>query len=260
MLWFIFYKSELLLKCEADGTFTIPQGPISPIETNSEIFVHNVSPMTDETEVRTFSVDSSQINRNDLCFCSLRESFYKISLPLYLKAGKCSEILHWDKNSKYCGLCGAPMKLYTDISKRCTSCENEIWPNLAIAVIILIYRDDEILLVKSRNFKGSYYGLVAGFVETGESVEEAAIREIREEVGICVKHLEYTMSQPWPYPSGLMIGFKAEYEKGEIQLQISELIDGGWYKIDKLPELPGKMGIARKMVDSWVSDKLKTKN
>lgn len=137
----------------------------------------------------------------------LRASYDVLPRELYLKAGKGAEILYWDKNTKFCGVCGAPMKLHTDISKRCTNCGKEVWPQLATAIIVLVRRGDSILLVHAHNLRGKYYGLVAGFVETGETLEECVRRELMEETGVTVKNIRYFGSQPWPYPCGLMIGF-----------------------------------------------------
>ena len=144
------------------------------------------------------------------------------------------------------------MKLHTNISKRCEHCGKEVWPQLATAVIVLIHRGDEVLLVHANNFKRNFFGLVAGFVETGETLEEAVVREVSEEVGITIQNIRYFASQPWPYPSGLMVGFTAEYVSGEIKLQRSELAAGGWYHKDHLPELPEKLSIARQLIDHWL--------
>ena len=104
----------------------------------------------------------------------------------------------------------------------------------------------------AKNFRRDYYGLVAGFVETGETLEEAVEREVREETGISIRNIRYFGSQPWPYPCGLMVGFTAEYEGGALHLQRSELSKGGWYRYDALPEIPGKMSIARQLIDAWL--------
>ena len=144
------------------------------------------------------------------------------------------------------------MKLHTSISKRGTHCGKEVWPLLATAIIVLIHRDDKILLVHARNFRGNWFGLVAGFVETGETLEEAVVREVYEEVGINISNIRYFGSQPWPYPCGLMVGFHADYVSGDLQLQRSEIDDAGWYDRDHLPPVPGKMSIARKLIDSWL--------
>ena len=145
------------------------------------------------------------------------------------------------------------MKMYTDISKRCINCGKEVWPSLATAIIVLIQRNDEVLLVHARNFKGNFYGLVAGFVETGETLEEAVHREVLEETGITIENLHYFGSQPWPYHSGLMIGFTADYVSGNIHLQKEELSKGAWFTKDNLPNIPEKLSIARRMLDDWIA-------
>ena len=253
MLWFVFCNTELLLKDNGNGSFSIPEGETPPIDTPFDTTVHTITPMEDGREVRTFSVDKA-VEKEGFVTCPLRQSYYRLPLSIYLKAGKCREIVYWDKNTKYCGTCGKPMVLHTEISKQCTGCGRVVWPSLATAVITLVHRGDEILMVQSRDFHGKYFGLVAGFVETGESVEEAAIREIREETGIEVKNLTYARSQPWPYPSVLMIGFTAEYASGDIKLQYSELAEGGWFHRDHLPQLPGEMGVARQMIEQWLQE------
>ena len=183
----------------------------------------------------------------------LRKSFQVLSPSDYQLAGEGQELLYWDSNSKYCGCCGAPMKWHTEISKHCTECGKEVWPQLSIAIIVRIVRDDMILLVHSRSFRSNYYGLVAGFVETGETLEEAVRRECREETGIEIKDLEYFGSQPWPYPCGLMVGFTARYASGEICLQTEELGGGDWFRRDNLPQIPDKASIARQLIDDWLT-------
>ena len=172
-----------MLEKNGDGTYTIPLSEECPITLKEWQTPHRITPMDDGTEVRTVSIDAPITNQERYEMCGLRPSFYKLSKELYLKAGKCQEILYWDKNTQFCGVCGAPMKLHTDISKRCTNCGKEVWPQLATAIIVLIHRGDDVLLVHARNFKGDFYGLVAGFVETGETLEEAVRREVMEETG-----------------------------------------------------------------------------
>lgn len=260
MYYFIFCKTDLVLQKLADGTFTIPKADTPPIKLNEWQKLHNITPMEDGTEVKTVMIDDPlQINERSESFkdtefeyCPLRKSYYKLSRELYLKAGKCQEILYWDHNTQFCGVCGAPMKMHTDISKRCTNCGKEVWPELATAIIVLVHKGDEVLLVHARNFKGDFYGLVAGFVETGETLEEAVHREVMEETGLTITNLRYFGSQPWPYPCGLMVGYNADYVSGDIHLQRSELSKGAWFTKDNLPTIPEKLSIARKLIDDWI--------
>lgn len=254
--WFVFCKSDIMLEKSSEKTYTIPYMDESPVEIKPWTTVHEIAPFSD-AEVRTIMIDSPITGDDRYEMCGLRASYSKLPLKLYLKAGKCQEILYWDSTTKYCGVCGGHMKMHTQISKRCENCGKEVWPQLATAVIVLINRGDDVLLVHANNFRGNYYGLVAGFVETGESLEQAVKREVMEETGLHIKNLRYYDSQPWPYPCGLMCGFYAEYESGEIRLQRSELGAGGWYHYNELPQIPEKLSIARKLIDNWLIEKQK---
>ena len=181
----------------------------------------------------------------------LRETFYVLPQAHYAMAAKARELLHWDAEHRFCGTCGAHMAWHTDISKRCTACGKEIWPSPAAAIIVAITRHGgkEILLVQSHKFKRDYMGLVAGFVETGETLEACVHREVREETGLHITNRRYFASQPWP---GLMIGFTAEYESGTLTLQRSELNKGGWFSAEHMPAIPGRVSLARRLIDHWL--------
>ena len=250
--YFVFCKDDLLLQPLGDGSYTIPCQEEPPTEVKPWTHMMNITPMDDGTPVVTYRLDTPT---DSLQPSPLRQSFYKLPRPLYLKAGKCQELLYWDQNTKYCGVCGAPMRMDTDISKKCTECGKEVWPQLATAVIVLIHRGEEVLLVRAKNFRTDFYGLVAGFVETGETLEEAVAREAMEETGVTITNIRYFASQPWPYPCGLMVGFHADYVSGEIHLQRSEIAKGGWFRRDNLPNIPEKLSIARMLLDDWIEGK-----
>ncbi len=234
--------------------YTIPLCDDCPVELKPWNSVHNIQPMADGTEVKAVRIDNPITNHKKFEMCALRQSYYHLTPELYGKAGKCQEILYWDMNTKFCGVCGAPMRLDTDISKKCTGCGKEVWPQLATAIIVLIHKGDEVLLVRGRNFRHEFYGLVAGFVETGETLEEAVHREVAEEVGLKIDNIRYFGSQPWPYPCGLMVGYEADYVSGEIKLQQEEIAKGGWFRKDNLPQIPEKLSIARKLIDNWIEN------
>ncbi len=250
-LYFVFCKGDTLLEKLPDGSYTVPCGEEPPTEVKPWTNVMRVGSI-DGMEVRTYRIDSPVTDDARYEMCGLRQSYYKLPQELYLRAGKCEELLYWDGNTRFCGVCGAPMKMHTDISKRCTQCGKEVWPQLATAIIVLIHRGDEVLLVHARNFKGNFMGLVAGFVETGETLEEAVHREVMEETNLVIKNLRYFGSQPWPYPCGLMVGFNADYVSGEIKLQTEELARGAWFTKDNLPQIPEKLSIARRLIDAWI--------
>ena len=252
--YFVFCQDHLLLERKPDGTCTIPLQEEPPTEVKPWTTVLNVSPL-DDVEVKAYSIDAPVSNHPLYTMCPLRQSYYQLPEPLYLKAGKCAELLYWDRNTRFCGVCGGPMRFHTDISKRCTECGKEVWPQLATAIIVLIRRGaDEVLLAHGRNFRTNFYGLIAGFVETGETLEEAVCREVMEETGLQIKNIRYFGSQPWPYPSGLMVGFTADYAGGRIHVQREELTKCAWFRRDHLPPLPEKLSIARKLIDAWLDE------
>ena len=146
--FFVFCKEDLLLEKTAEG-YTIPFLEEPPTEVKAWTHLMNITPMDDGTPVITYRIDNPITDDARYEMCGLRQSYYKLPRPLYLKAGKCQELLYWDQNTKYCGVCGAPLKMDTDISKKCPECGKEIWPQLATAVIVLIHKGDEVLLVRA---------------------------------------------------------------------------------------------------------------
>ena len=250
--YFVFCKDDLMLERGAAGSLSIPCCEEPPTAVKPWTNVMTITPMADGTEVCAYSIDVPVSDGQRYEMCPLRKTFYLLPPEHYLKAGKCAELLYWDRNTRFCGVCGGQTRMDTTISKKCESCGKEIWPQLATAVIVLIHRGEEVLLVRARNFRSDFYGLVAGFVETGETLEEAVRRETLEETGISIRNLRYFGSQPWPYPCGLMVGFHADYAEGDIHLQRSEIAKGGWFGKDNLPNIPEKLSIARQLIDDWM--------
>lgn len=247
--WFVFCRSNLLLTKDMD----IPVEESAPVALEAWHTVMRL-PALRGTPAVAVSVDVP-VPEGEYRMLDLRSSYDVLAPEVYAMAGKAHELLYWDASTKFCSVCGGPMKLHTDISKRCTNCGKEVWPQLSTAIIVAVTRgNDEILLVQSNKFRGDYLGLVAGFVETGETLEECVRREVMEETNVSIRNIRYFASQPWPYPCNLMIGFKAEYAGGELRLQRSELNKGGWYSRDNLPPIPGKVSLARRLIDDWLSD------
>ncbi len=150
---------------------------------------------------------------------------------------------------RFCPVCGKPLSDDdTFNARKCGSCGKIFFPQIEPAVIVLVSRGDEILLVKDRKRATSFFSCVAGFVEHGESLEQSVEREVMEETGISIKNIRYVGSQPWPFPDQLMLAFTADYASGEIRLQEEELVDGGWFKRDSLPEIPRPGSVAYNLI------------
>ncbi len=256
MIYFFLFSGESLL---LTGEGHVPCADECPVPLPEGTTLHRL-PALDGRECRAARIDGAEPG-GEWRLTPLRSTFYSLPAALYRMAGKAREIVHWDATTRYCSVCGAPMQPHTDISKRCPSCGRHVWPSLTTAIIVAVTRGggEEILLVQSNKFKRDYMGLVAGFVETGETLEECLRREVKEETGLSVRDIRYFGSQAWPYPSGLMVGFTAEYDGGELTLQRSELNKGGWYRRDSLPAIPGEVSLARKLIDHWLRGGEKTK-
>jgi NAD+ diphosphatase len=190
----------------------------------------------------------------------LRYLYGRLEESLHRAAMKAVHTLEWDRTSRYCGYCGMEtIRTRGMLAKECPCCELLIFPRISPAVIVLVEREGRVLLARVKRFTSELYSVLAGFVELGETLEEAVRREIGEEVGIRVKNIRYFGSQPWPFPDSLMIGFTAEYESGEIRIDEAEIADAGWFDPEKLPTIPGKISIARELIDWFVETKSKEK-
>ena len=171
----------------------------------------------------------------------------------FLVAGRASQILEWDRNHRFCSRCGATTISHDeDRAKVCPACSYTQYPRINPCVIALITRGEEMLLARGVRFARPMYSTLAGFMEAGESAEEALHREVREEVGIEIANPRYLASQSWPFPHSLMLGFHADYAGGEIVLEEKEILDAGWFHPDALPEIPPKGTIARILIDAHI--------
>jgi NAD+ diphosphatase len=189
-----------------------------------------------------------------MAFEGLRQAYGRLDEDLFWIAARAVQIIDWDRTHQFCGRCGVPLRAKNDErAKECPQCGLLHFPRLAPAIIVLVERGNQLLLARSRHFMPGMYSVLAGFVEPGESLEEAVVREVKEEVGIEIKDIKYFGSQPWPFPHSLMIGFTATYASGEISLSDKEIEDAGWFTVEKLPRIPGKISIARKLIDAFLA-------
>ncbi len=190
-----------------------------------------------------------------MAFKGLRELSVSLEEDFFALSGRAFQIAEWDRTHQYCGHCATQtIQSPEKRAKHCPNCGLVNYPRLSPAVIVLVYRGEELLLARANRFPESMYSVLAGFVEPGESLEETVMREVLEETGISVKDIRYFGSQPWPFPNSLMIGFTAVYAYGEIVIDHLELADAAWFSKHHLPQIPPKLSIARKLIDSFVSN------
>ena len=173
----------------------------------------------------------------------------------------------WHSSQLFCGRCGSSARPDAGgNSRRCvnTECGREIFPRVDPAIIVLVADGDRCLLGRQTGWPEGRYSTIAGFVEPGESLEDAVRREVYEETNVRVATVRYHSSQPWPFPSSLMLGFVAEADTAvtqEIRLNDGELEDARWFTRKELrsgfPKLPFRISIARRLVESWLGTETK---
>jgi NAD+ diphosphatase len=168
-------------------------------------------------------------------------------------------LLNWHRRHRFCSNCGAR----TDSReaghiRRCPACGTEHHPRTDPVVIMLVTDADRALLGRQAHWPAGRYSALAGFVEPGESLEEAVAREVREEAGVQVADVRYRSSQPWPFPSSLMLGFSARWARGEPVVRDGELEDVGWFTRGAIVSgdvlLPPPTAIARRLIDEWLGE------
>lgn len=176
----------------------------------------------------------------------------------WLAAGRAVQLVEWARTHRFCGRCGeATKRLDNERAMRCPACGLSAFPRLAPAIITLVTRgdgdDEEALLARGVQWKQPMYSCLAGFVEPGETLEEAVVRETLEEVGVTVGNVRYIRSQPWPFPHSLMLGFRADWLHGDIVCDPVEIADAQWFRRDEIPMIPPGISIARRLVDLWLA-------
>ena len=181
----------------------------------------------------------------------LREYFWlaRKTPELVAKAARAKGLLNFRKNKRFCSCCGFPLEDDPDfVARKCPNCDTQYFPQIEPAVIVLVQKGDEILLAEHQNRTKGMYTCIAGFVETGETIEQTVKREVFEETGLKVKNIRYRGSQAWPYPDQLMLAFTCDWESGEIKIQEEELKSAAWFKRDRLPKIPGPGSVACNLI------------
>jgi len=249
-LWFVFMDDRLLVRETAAGLDVEKAAALerAPVHDGNAQFIGwyrgaacyaaAVSPKNRASRVREGS------------FRNLRSLYGIVPDPVFALAGRAYQIVNWTLTHRFCGRCGGrTMTLPGERVMRCRRCRHDYYPRISPAVLVGVIRGDSILLARGHSFPKPWYSLIAGFVEPGETLEQCAAREVREETGIEIGEIRYFGSQPWPFSHSLMIAFTARYLSGEIKLDTRELKDAGWFARAALPDLPGELSLSRKLID-----------
>ncbi|WP_416306532.1 NAD(+) diphosphatase [Neptunicella sp. SCSIO 80796] len=186
-------------------------------------------------------------------FNTLRDLLVRSDQELFQIAARAWQVALFLRTHRYCGQCGSTtQKIDWELAVQCPTCQHRCYPRISPCIIVAIRHQDKILLAQGRHHKNNMYSTLAGFVESGESLEQAVHREVMEEVGIEIKNLRYFNSQPWPFPHSLMMGYLAEYKSGEIKVDGHEIIRADWFAFDSLPLIPPTFSIAGQLIQATI--------
>lgn len=251
-LWFVLHHDMIYLAEEGEQR-RIPVQATPPVSATDSVYSRCIGNYDGQPcmvlELRQQDTDTP------LTGVALREAHASIGEELWTIAGRASQILRWRRDHRFCGRCGTEMTEDSrELLRRCPACDFFTHPRISPAVIMSVVKGDAILLGRAPRFPPGMYSVLAGFVEPGETLEQAVAREVREEVDIGITDIRYVGSQPWPFPHSLMIGFTARYASGTIQVDNRELEDAGWFSAANMPRLPSRLSIARRLIETFLAD------
>ena len=251
-LWFCVRRNDVLVRVDG-GAHELPaafDAADLPVATESVHFLG----VLDGRACWAADLPAHAEPDDDAVFEPLFTLHGRVPDQVWTIAGRAVQIVEWDRTHRFCGRCGtATEPAPGERARRCPACGLLAFPRLAPAIIVLVERDGQALLAQGRSFGMAMYSTLAGFVEPGETLEQAVAREVMEEVSIQVTDVRYFGSQPWPFPHSLMVGFMAKWAGGEIEIDEREIVDASWFSPDGLPPIPGRLSIARALIDDWLS-------
>lgn len=185
---------------------------------------------------------------------SLRECL-GFSEPLFLLVSKAVQYGHMFQTLRFCPLCGGRNHLnHNQLAMQCGKCHTLHYPRIFPCIIVAVRKRGQILLAQHPRHRNSMYTVIAGFVEVGETLEQCVAREVKEETGIEVTNIRYFASQPWAFPSSMMMGFLADYQSGDVKPDYSELSDAQWFSLGEMPPVAPEGTIARALIDKTMAD------
>jgi NAD+ diphosphatase len=255
-LYFVFSNNQLLVPVNAiqeQGLMALSAFSIEKINLNIDDAIN----IANSDYGCHFLVDmhKEQVEHADFQLMSLREALGCLSSADFQHLAQAWQYALFLRQHRYCGQCGSQMhQVQWEMAMHCHRCQHRCYPRVSPCIIVAVRRDDKILLAKGvRHQTSGFFSTLAGFVESGETLEHAVHREIKEEVGIEVKNLEYFGSQAWPFPHSIMVGFLADYAGGELVLDKNEILEADYFDIDNLPTVPPKLSIAGRLIEETIN-------
>ncbi len=197
--------------------------------------------------------------KDDDEYINLRAVWHKFGYEIFLKVGGAWQFANWFRNAQFCSHCGEILKPRDrDYGRYCPKCERVFYAPLSPAVIVAIEKNNKLLLAHNSAMPANRFSLIAGFVEPGETLEQAVEREVKEEVSLKIADIKYFASQPWPFPNSLMFGFNAKWADNNINVDGEEILDANWYSCDEiknmLDNIPDGASIARRLINNFIAN------
>ena len=257
-LWVVFSRGKLVVQ-ESSESIPVAYLHELPFLTSYISDIHQLPPLneTAQRDLPVFVVDigAEYIEEPGWERVSLRQLLFAEYDIAFSVIGRAWQYIHFLRTHQFCGQCGSHTeRVNWEMAVHCHRCHHRSYPRVSPCIIVSIHNNEKLLLAKGiRHKEANMYSTLAGFVESGESLEEAVHREVFEEVGVKVKNLRYIDSQPWPFPHSIMVGFIAEYESGEIRCQENEIDDAQWFSVDALPTIPPPFSIAGQLIAKTLS-------
>ncbi|MBR0038169.1 MAG: NAD(+) diphosphatase [Bacteroidales bacterium] len=248
MFYFAFNNRDIILRRNGEALTADDMAALSIACGSTETYEESI------TGIRCLGLKNAELLPDGYMLHPLRFYFSEHTEEEVLRASRAKALLEWRSQTRYCPRCGAKLTDHETLTARlCPDCQNLIFPRIEPCVIMLIHRDGKILLARNVNNKNGMYACLAGFMEAGETAEQAVRREVFEEIHLHIRNLKYFGSQSWPFPAQLMIAFTAEYESGELQLQTEEIADAAWFDPLHLPAVtPPNGSIAHRLIQAAV--------
>jgi len=254
-LWFVFESGRLLTSAATPPAhgLTVPSGERPPVAVDGARCIG----LLDGVPCWAARTGGAAVPPG-LAPEPLRGLFDRLPDALVAVAGRAAQALEFERTHRHCGVCATRTEESDEgRARRCPSCGETYYPRLAPAMMVLVTRSapggKELLLATGSRGSSPMYSALAGFVEPSESLEDCVRREVDEEVGLQVRELRYFQSECWPFPHSLMVAFLAEYAGGTIHCQEGEIVDAQWFPADRLPRLPHRLSVARRLIDHAVA-------
>lgn len=278
-----YWQGQIAVHCYSDPALdhkpifvSVAEFESIPLEPEFSVFLGH------DGESAIFAMDFSSIAEEDFPFVSedirlqdLRQAVHSMHPSHSAMLGFGKSVLHWHRNHLFCGTCGQKTESLSGGHMRlCTNaqCAKEHFPRIDPAVIMLVTNTDQetgesrCLLGRHGRFPERVFSTLAGFVDPGENLEEAVAREVFEEAGLEIHNIQYRGSQPWPFPSQLMLGFRAQADSEKITIDQDEIVEARWFTVEEIREggdwgddnfelwLPRRDSIARFLINEWLKE------